>query len=1277
MLEQLETRLVPAALTGNNQLVQAYGQLPLSFEANQGQAGAQVDFLSRGNGYALFLSPGQAILSLDRSTGSDGIAARDVVTMQLIGANPAAQAAGLDQQPGITNYFIGNDPRQWRTDIPNYGRVEYRDVYPGINEIYYDNQRQLEYDFQVAPGADPGTIRISFTGAQGISIDSQGDLDLHTVGGDVVERAPFIYQETSGARRSVAGRYVLEGNNQVGFRMDSFDRSRTLVIDPVLSYSTYLGGSHGIQGNPATDAGYAITVDGSGNAYVTGTTFSSDFPTDNPFQPTNHGIQTAFVAKMNTSGTALVYSTYLGGSGGDIAQSIAVDVSGNAYVTGQSWSIDFPTVNGSPHGNFDNGSVFIAKLNASGTALVYSTCLGGAANSQGQGIAVDSSGNAYVGGWSYGAFPTVNALQPSSGGNGDAIVVKLNSSGATVYSTYLGGASDDYAFGIAVDTSGDAYVTGSTFGQFPVTTGAFQTAFGGGPFPGDVFVAELNASDTALVYSTYLGGTSDERAHGIALDNADDTYVTGYTTSSDFPITTGAFQTALGNTGGNAFVTELNASGTALVYSTYLGGSDGFGDAGSAIAVDRGGNAYVTGLTYATNFPLTADAIVTTLSGNDGNGFVTELNASGSDLVYSSYLGGTGQHICCSYTGDEGFGIALDSADSIYLTGVTDATDFPTTAGAFQTRYGGGGDAFIMKISFTGSISGHAFNDVNGDGTQDSGEPALQNWTVFLDTNNNGVPDPGEPATRTDATGAYSFADLQPDSYLVREVLPNGWIQTTPNPAPVTVSDTTSATGVDFGNFENISLTGRVFEDTNGNGALDPGESGLANWMVFMDVNNDGNPDPGDPTTTTDSSGNFSFSNLGPGSYTIREVHQNVWLQTSTNPVPITALSGQNVSNVNFGNFRPASLSGQVFEDLNGNGMIDPEDHGLANWIVFLDTNNDGILDDNERSTTTDANGNYSFGNLAAGNYLVREMAPDGWTTTTTGQTIVPTSGGNVTGVNLGTFRLIRLSGDVFQDANGNGVLDSGESGLAGWTMFLDQNHNGMRDPGEPTATTDPAGNFVFTGVGPGTYRLREVSPNGWLQTTADPGDIAASSGTDVSGSLFGDFQRATVSGQVFNDLNADGVHDSGEPGLPHWTMFLDTNNNGNLDPGEQSTMTDANGNFAFGSLGPGSYSVRQVIVNGWSESTVNPAPVTLTSGGNISSLAFGNFQGASIRGQVFEDTNGNGVKDSNDPGLAGWAVFLDGNGNNVLDPGEPSVSTDAGGNYSFTPLHYSAGRLQ
>jgi hypothetical protein len=670
-LEALEDRtLLSGAPAGNTQLLQAYGNLPLSFEANQGQTAPQVNFLTRGHGYALFLTPAEAVLAL--SQGGE----ENVVRMELVGGNPAAQAEGLDQQAGISNYYVGSDPGQWITNVPHYSRVEYPGVYPGIDLHYYGNsQTQLEYDFDVAPDASPAAIKLAFRGAQAVSLDGQGNLVLHTAGGDVVEQAPVAYQVMAGVRQPVAAHYLLEANGRLGFALGAYDPSHSLIIDPILSYSTYLGGSGG-------DSSDGIAVDSAGNAYITGSTGSTDFPTTTGVtQATYSGGGDAFVTKLNASGTALVYSTYLGGSGGDIAYGIAVDASGDAYVTGYTQSLNFPTVNGSSKPNNGNYSVFVSKLNASGTALVYSTCLGGNANSAAQAIAVDSSGSAYITGWSYGGFPTTpGALQPTSGGPADAFIAKLNASGTgLVYSTYLGGSGNDYGFGIALDASGNAFVTGSTSGNFPTTAGAFQTTFGGGSFPGDAFVSKLNATGTTLVYSTYLGGSSDERAFAIAVDSSGDAYVTGNTSSTNFPTTAGAYET---NSNGN-FITKLNASGSALLYSTYF-------PAGTAgIAVDSAGNAYVTGVA-GSGFPTTAGAFQTSLAGSQ-NAFVTELNASGSTLVYSTYLGGS--------SSDSGAAIAVDSAGGIYVAGSTTSSNFPTSAGAFQTTYGGAGNAFVTKFA--------------------------------------------------------------------------------------------------------------------------------------------------------------------------------------------------------------------------------------------------------------------------------------------------------------------------------------------------------------------------------------------------------------------------------------------------------------------------------------------------------------------------------------------------------------------------------------------------
>ena len=414
-LEALEPRWL---LSGDAALVQAYGQLPMSFQLNEGQTDPQVAFLSQGSGYALFLTPTESVLSLQTpasatpSADADQAAPASVLSMQLVGASAAPQVVGLDQLPGTSNYLIGNDPSQWHTDIPNYAQVEEQGVYPGVDLVYYGNQQQLEYNFTVAPGADPGVIRMAFTGAQSATLDDQGNLVLQTAGGPVVEQAPVLYQESGGVRQAVSGHFVLEGNGQVGFAVGSYDPSQPLVIDPILSYSTYLGGS-------GYNSGQGIAVDSAGDAYVSGQTGSTNFPTANPLQATFGGSSDAFVAKLNPAGSALVYSTYLGGNGVAFGTGIAVDSAGNAYVTGITESTNFPTAGNAlePTVGAGNSEGFVAKLNPSGSALVYSTYLGGSGYNSGQGIAVDSAGDAYVTGTTASAnFPTANPLQAAYGG---------------------------------------------------------------------------------------------------------------------------------------------------------------------------------------------------------------------------------------------------------------------------------------------------------------------------------------------------------------------------------------------------------------------------------------------------------------------------------------------------------------------------------------------------------------------------------------------------------------------------------------------------------------------------------------------------------------------------------------------------------------------------------------------------------------------------------------------------------------------------------------------
>jgi hypothetical protein len=691
-------------------IAKSYGNLPLSFEVNNGQMDDAVKFISRGNGYTLFLTSTEAVLSLRRGSLKEKLqesrrnskanksrpAANDVVRLMAIGANPSPKITGLEELPGKSNYFIGKDAAKWRANVSNYEKVKIENAYPGIDLVYYGNQRQLEYDWIVNPGAHPKTIRFAIEGKANLKVNAQGDLILDEKSNLRLNK-PFIYQKRAGSRTEIAGRYILLGKREIGFQMERYDASLPLVIDPVLSYSTYLGGA----GN---DFVQGIAVDSSGNAYIVGETQSTDFPTADPLQANGGGYSDAFVTKLNASGSALVYSTYLGGTGDtDSGLGITVDTSGCAYVTGRTDSSDFPTASPFQASQHGNGDAFVTKLNASGSVLVYSTYLGGTGSEYGVGIAVDTSDNAYVTGYTYSTdLPTANPFQANRGGSYDAFVTKLNASGsALIYSTYLGGSEFDEGWGIAVDSSGCAYVTGHAYSiDFP-TANAFQSSHGGGDEENDAFVTKLNASGSALLYSTYLGGSSFDMSRSIAVDSSGNAYVTGYTGSTNFP-TANPVQSNHGGGYSDAFVTKLSTSGSALLYSTYLGGSGS--DSGDGIAVGSSGNAYVTGYTGSSNFP-TASPFQASNNGDD-DAFITKLNTSGSSLLYSTYLGGSG--------GDSSRGIVVDSYGNVYVTGVTTSADFPA-ANAFQSSNSGGFDAFVMKIN----LSRIVFGDFDGDGISD------------------------------------------------------------------------------------------------------------------------------------------------------------------------------------------------------------------------------------------------------------------------------------------------------------------------------------------------------------------------------------------------------------------------------------------------------------------------------------------------------------------------------------------------------------------------------
>ncbi len=679
---------VKGAPPADEQVAATYAKLPLSFAPNVGQADAAARFVSRGGGYALSLAPTRAVLALSPSPepgrpGASGPATTGagdahLLGMSLAGADPAAAMVPTKALPGTANYLTGDDPGAWHVGVPTYGEVTTAGVYPGIDLVWYGTGGALEYDFRVAPGADASAIRVDFEGTRRLSLAANGDLNVDTGTGTVVQRAPKLYQDIDGARRPVEGRYVLTGDHQVGFAVGDHDPAHGLVIDPVLAYSTYLGGT-------GEDGGASIAVDATGAAYVTGYTGSPDFPTAIPLQAGSGGNIDAFVTKLNPAGSALEYSTYLGGTGNDGADAIAVDAVGAASVAGYTSSTTFPTADPLQAANGGGYDAFVAKLDPAGSSLAYSTYLGGTGNDGGSGIAVDGAGAAYVTGYTTSAaFPTANPFQAARAGLVDAFVTKVNPAGsALAYSSYLGGTDYDAGYSIDVNDGGTASVTGYTESTDFPTANPLQPANAGLI---DAFVTTFDPAGSALEYSTYLGGTGNDAGNGITVDATGAAYLVGDTSSTDLP-TVNPVQAA--NAGdSDAFVAKLSPSGSAMIYSSYLGGTGT--DLGYGIAVDAAGGAHVTGITTSTDFPTAAPLQAAKAGAYDA--FVTALDPAGSAHVYSSYLGGTGT--------DLGYGIAVDAAGAAYVTGHTSSTTFPTL-NPLQAANGGSQDVYVAKVSPT------------------------------------------------------------------------------------------------------------------------------------------------------------------------------------------------------------------------------------------------------------------------------------------------------------------------------------------------------------------------------------------------------------------------------------------------------------------------------------------------------------------------------------------------------------------------------------------------
>jgi hypothetical protein len=673
----------------------------IAFEPNRGQSDDAVRFIARGGDYTVFLTSTEAVFA-PRSRLGAGASSPAPLRMKLVGANPAPVATGTNELPGKVNYFAGEAKRERLVDIPIYGKVHYAAVYPGVDLVFYDNRGNLEYDFIVAPGADPNVIALDFGGARAIAIDDDdGTLVLHTSAGEMRHSAPVIYQEREGARERVAGQWVFTGSQEVSVRVSSYDRARPLVIDPLISYSSYLGGR-------GDDRGMDIALDAAGNTYVAGGTTSSNFPGAAPRGTTSDA---GFVTKVNAAGQ-LVYSTYVLDTDDRGVTGVTVDAMGNAYATGgtSNWRATA------------SNDVFVVKLDAFGRALRPSgwfVTFGGDRIDWGNRIAVDGAGNVFVAGVTQSSvFPTTpGAFRRVAAGGADAFVTKINATGtAFVYSTLLGGNGDDSANDLALDVLGNVFVTGSTqSGNFPVTAAAYQRTHRGCGTVScakTVFVTKLNPWGTALVYSTYLGGSGIDQesfAEGIAVDGAGNAYVAGSTTADNFPTTAGVMQPKAGyplcyyEVCTDAFVTKLNATGSALVYSTYLSGETW--DAANGIAVDSAGNAYVTGSTGSRYFPIVN--AWQPRGGSFEDAFVVKLNANASRFLYSSYLGGAGTRDAFAGA-SAAHGIAVDATGKAHVTGVTYATDFPTSIGAPQraaggcNSYYGCGDAFVTRIAASG-----------------------------------------------------------------------------------------------------------------------------------------------------------------------------------------------------------------------------------------------------------------------------------------------------------------------------------------------------------------------------------------------------------------------------------------------------------------------------------------------------------------------------------------------------------------------------------------------
>jgi hypothetical protein len=966
----------------------AYGNLPLAFERNEGQADPSTEFLSRGRGYSLSLSATEAALQLRGAASAN-------VRWQVVGGNRQARVTGESPLPGKTNYFIGNDPKQWHTGVANFAKVRYASVYPGIDLVYHGNQRQVEYDFVVAPNANPKRIRVAFQGVDSMRLGEEGQLILETAHGDLTQPSPFVYQERDGQRQQVQGRYALLGKNEVGFTLGRYDRTRPLVIDPVLLYSTFFGGT-------GTDQGISIVVDGSGNAYITGYTDSASFPGSggSSLQSANGGSTDAFVTKINATGTAVVYSTFLGGNGGnEYANDIAVDGSGNAYITGQTDSSNFPGVTGgSIQPSFAGGSTdaFVTKINAAGSAISYSTYLGDTAEDTGLAITVDGSGNAYVTGITAStSFPGVTggSIQPShAGGYYDVFATKINAAGSAIsYSTYLGGSGEDIVSDIVVDGSGNAHITGFTDSTAftGVNGSSLQPSFAGGAY--DAFLTKINAAGSAITWSTYLGDTGYDYGASIAIDSSGNVVVSGGTDSTSFPgVSGGSLQSS--NAGSHdAFITKINGSATSIVWSTFLGGNSFDGLPAGSMGLDSSNNVYIGGATYSTTFNgVTGTSMQPSHAGGTTDSYVAKINAAGTSIGYATFLGSTGD--------DNILGLTADAAGNVYVTGLTDSTSFPGVTGSSiqSSNAGGAYDGFIAKIGPPGppsitSVSpssgragdsitfiGTGFDNYQGSGSVWLGSKLAGSIVSWSNTQ----------VVATIASGSVTgSAQVQQGGTWA-----NFGAFTVLTPVITNVSPTTARAG------DSITITGTNFGSTQGSGSVWLGNKlagSIVSWSDTVVVATVAN---GASTGTAQIQQGGVWNSYG----TFTVITPNI-----TSITPTTAYSGDSIT-----------INGTGFGTTQGSGNVWLGTKNASSIVSWSDTQVVAVVASGSKTGTAQVLQNGVWGNTAALTVITPVVT-----------SISPTSGP------VGTQ--VTINGTGFRTSQGSGNVWIGSklaSGIVSWS---------------------------------------------------------------------------------------------------------------------------------------------------------------------------------------------------------------------------------------------------